>query len=62
MTSARIQEPRRIALVGTGVIGGGWATRFLARGYEVVANDPGPGAEERLREAVANAGPAARRL
>ena len=54
--------PRRIAIVGTGVIGAGWAARCLARGYEVVASDPAPGAEARLRAAVDNAWPALRRL
>ncbi|MFQ6017848.1 MAG: L-carnitine dehydrogenase [Kiloniellaceae bacterium] len=53
---------RRIAVVGTGVIGSGWAARCLARGHDVVATDPAPGAEERLRERIANAWPALRRL
>lgn len=39
----------KVAVVGTGVIGAGWATHFLARGFDVVATDPAPGAEERLR-------------
>lgn len=50
-------EIKRVTVVGTGVIGAGWATRFLARGLEVVASDPAPGAEERLRAAVARAWP-----
>ncbi len=62
MTAKRKDAPRRIALVGTGVIGAGWAARCLARGYEVVASDPAPGAEARLREAVDNAWPAVRRM
>ncbi len=53
---------RRIAVVGTGVIGGGWAVRYLARGYDVVAWDPAPGAETRLRETVDRTWAAARRL
>ncbi|RZL94914.1 MAG: 3-hydroxyacyl-CoA dehydrogenase [Variovorax sp.] len=40
---------KKIAVVGTGVIGAGWATHFLARGFEVIATDPAPGAEARLR-------------
>jgi len=40
------------------VIGGGWAAYFLARGYDVVAWDPAPDAEERLRHLVAAAWPA----
>ncbi len=44
---------RRVAIVGTGVIGASWAAHFLARGLEVVATDPAPGAEQRLRADVA---------
>jgi carnitine 3-dehydrogenase len=44
---------RRVAVVGTGVIGISWAAHFLARGLDVVATDPAPGAEERLRTEVA---------
>jgi 3-hydroxyacyl-CoA dehydrogenase len=36
---------RRIAIVGTGVIGASWAAEFLARGFDVVATDPAPKAE-----------------
>jgi carnitine 3-dehydrogenase len=43
---------------GTGVIGGGWAAHFLARGFRVVAWDPGAGAEEMLRHVVDAAWPA----
>jgi len=43
---------RTVGVVGTGVIGAGWAVRALARGLDVVAWDPAPGAEERLRAAV----------
>ena len=44
--------------VGAGVIGGGWAAYFLARGYEVRAWDPAPDAEARLRHLVDQAWPA----
>ncbi|GAB5468697.1 MAG: carnitine 3-dehydrogenase [Rhodospirillales bacterium] len=50
------------AVIGTGVIGAGWATRFLAWGLDVVAYDPGPGAEAKLRAAVARAWPAISQL
>ena len=53
---------RRIAVVGTGVIGASWAALFLARGLEVVATDPAPDAEARLRKFVAAAWPALERL
>src|SRR5712672_1696604 len=46
---------RRIAIVGTGVIGASWAALFLARGLEVIATDPAPNAEENLREYIDNA-------
>ncbi|MEW6024541.1 MAG: 3-hydroxyacyl-CoA dehydrogenase NAD-binding domain-containing protein [Pseudomonadota bacterium] len=44
---------RCVGVIGTGVIGASWAAYFLARGFEVSACDPMPGAESRLREAVA---------
>ena len=44
---------RRVAVVGTGVIGASWAAHFLAQGLDVVATDPSPGAEDRLRADVA---------
>ena len=53
-----IKPIRRIAIVGTGVIGASWSALFLAKGLQVVATDPAPGAEARLREFVANAWPA----
>ncbi|HEX6923463.1 MAG TPA: 3-hydroxyacyl-CoA dehydrogenase NAD-binding domain-containing protein, partial [Bacillales bacterium] len=43
---------KRIAVVGTGVIGNGWIARCLARGYDVVATDPAEGSEERMRASV----------
>ena len=38
----------KVAVVGTGVIGGGWITRMLAHGNEVIATDPSEGAYERM--------------
>ena len=43
---------RRIAIVGTGVIGASWAAYYLARGFDVVATDPAPQAESGLRKYV----------
>jgi carnitine 3-dehydrogenase len=43
---------RRVAIVGTGTIGASWATHYLARGFDVVATDPAPGAETALRSYV----------
>lgn len=53
---------RTVAIVGTGVIGGGWAAHFLRTGYDVVAWDPGPDAEERLGVLLDTAWPALERL
>ncbi|MFG1647709.1 3-hydroxyacyl-CoA dehydrogenase NAD-binding domain-containing protein [Amycolatopsis sp. NPDC049252] len=44
-----------VAVVGTGVIGASWTALFLANGLDVVATDPAPGAEERLRGALEGA-------
>src|SRR3984957_8354768 len=49
---------RRVAIIGTGVIGGSWSAQFLARGLDVVATDPGPNAEANLRHYVDAAWPA----
>jgi 3-hydroxyacyl-CoA dehydrogenase len=43
---------RRIAIVGTGVIGASWAAEFLARGFDVIATDPAPNAEANLRKYI----------
>jgi 3-hydroxyacyl-CoA dehydrogenase len=49
---------RRIAIVGIGVIGASWAAEFLAHGFDVVATDPAPNAEQNLRKYVDAAWPA----
>jgi len=51
------QPVHRIAIVGTGVIGASWAAYYLARGFDVVATDPGPQAEANLRKYVDDAWP-----
>lgn len=53
---------RRIAIIGTGVIGASWTAQFLAKGLEVVATDPAPNAEAALRKFVETAWPALKRL
>jgi carnitine 3-dehydrogenase len=55
MTEATFQ---RVAVIGTGVIGASWASIFLARGLEVTASDPAPGAEASLRETIGAQWPA----
>ena len=68
MTSAhptrrvRPDEVRTVTVVGTGVIGGGWAAHFLRRGYDVVAWDPGPDASTRLSALIDTAWPSLERL
>ncbi|GGF44111.1 L-carnitine dehydrogenase [Marmoricola endophyticus] len=52
------EDARTVTCVGAGVIGGGWAAYFLAHGYDVVAWDPAPDAEARLRHLVDAAWPA----
>jgi carnitine 3-dehydrogenase len=53
------ESVRTVAVVGTGVIGAGWAAHFLRMGYDVVAYDPGP---SRVVPLVANAWPALEKL
>src|ERR1700686_1706568 len=52
MTMSYDKPIRRIAVVGTGVIGASWAAEYLARGFDVIATDPAPGAETNLRKLV----------
>ena len=49
------ESVRRIAIVGTGTIGASWAAHYLARGFDVTATDPAPGAEAALRSYVEGA-------
>jgi 3-hydroxyacyl-CoA dehydrogenase len=53
---------KRIAIIGTGVIGASWAALFLAKGLEVVATDVAPDADASLRHFVEAAWPALKRL
>jgi carnitine 3-dehydrogenase len=55
-------RPGSVALLGGGVIGGGWAARFLLNGVDVRLYDPAPGAERAVREVLDNARRAMRRL
>jgi carnitine 3-dehydrogenase len=49
------KEVRRIAIVGTGVIGASWAALYLARGFDVIATDPALNAEADLLHYVETA-------
>jgi len=53
---------RRVAIIGTGVIGASWTALFLANGLEVVATDIAPNAEAALKRFVEAAWPALKRL
>jgi 3-hydroxyacyl-CoA dehydrogenase len=53
---------RRIAIIGTGVIGASWTAQFLAKGLDVIATDVAPNAESSLRDFVKAAWPALERL
>ena len=46
---------KKVAIIGGGVIGGGWAARFLLNGLDVYVYDPDPNAEKTLLEVINNA-------
>ena len=57
------QSPiRRVAIIGTGVIGASWSALFLAKGLDVVATDVAPDAEAKLRAFVDQCWPAMEQL
>ena len=45
----------RVAIIGGGVIGGGWAARFLLNGWDAVVFDPDPEAERKMEAVLTNA-------
>jgi len=49
---AKSSEICNTAIVGTGVIGASWSALYLARGLNVTATDPAPGAEANLRKYI----------
>jgi carnitine 3-dehydrogenase / betainyl-CoA thioesterase len=51
----RAALPKTVGLLGGGVIGGGWAARFLLHGADVRLFDPDPHAERRIGEVLENA-------
>ena len=57
-----MKRVERIGIVGTGVIGASWTAQYLARGFDVIATDPGPKAEEHLRHYVNTAWKALERI
>ena len=48
-------KTKKAAIIGGGVIGGGWAARFLLNGWNVSVFDPDPEAERKIAEVMANA-------
>ena len=57
-----MRDVRTLGLLGTGVIGGGWAARALHFGIDVIAADVKPEMEDWIRGAVENAEPALAKL
>ncbi|WP_416482534.1 3-hydroxyacyl-CoA dehydrogenase family protein [Streptomyces sp. CL12] len=53
-----LESYRRAAVIGGGVIGVSWAGLFLARGIDVVINDPRPDIEDLVRAGFAEITPA----
>ncbi|MGA0381079.1 MAG: 3-hydroxyacyl-CoA dehydrogenase NAD-binding domain-containing protein [Arenicellales bacterium] len=51
------QNVKTIALVGGGVIGGGWATRCLANGVDVVVTDPRAESRDYVKQMIDDAWP-----
>ncbi len=52
------RDIKTVAVIGTGVIGAGWAARVLAHGLDVIAWDPGTDWQDKLSAALENAWPA----
>ena len=55
-------EIRKIGIVGGGVIGAGWAARFVLNGIDVAVYDPDPEIERKTGAVIANARRALTRL
>jgi carnitine 3-dehydrogenase len=62
MAERATARPRSVALLGGGVIGGGWAARFVLNGVEVRLFDPDPEAARKVDAMLDNARRAYRRL
>ena len=55
-------EIRKVGIVGGGVIGAGWAARFVLNGIDVAIYDPDPEIERKTGAVVTNARRALTRL
>jgi carnitine 3-dehydrogenase len=62
MARCEATQVAQVGVVGTGVIGGGWALHFLAQGLDVIAFDPHPDARSRMQRMVDSAWPSLERL
>ena len=60
MTAA--MKPRRAAVIGGGVIGGGWVARLIQNGVDVGIFDPDPEAARKISDVMTNADHAIERL
>lgn len=61
--SSNVSEaPNKVGLLGGGVIGGGWAARFLLHGVDVQLYDPEPDSRRKVEAMLENARRAWRRL
>jgi carnitine 3-dehydrogenase / betainyl-CoA thioesterase len=49
------ERPKAAALLGGGVIGGGWAARLVLNGIDVRVYDPDPNAPRRISAILENA-------
>ena len=57
-----MSEVKTAAIVGGGIIGGGWAARLIECGIDVVVFDPAPDAQAKFDAVLANAEQAYARL
>lgn len=48
-------HPSKISCIGSGVIGSGWAARFLLNGFDVAVYDPSPDAKKTTEKILDNA-------
>ena len=62
MTRPLTTQVQHVAIIGTGMIGGGWAAHFLRNGLTVTAWDPAPDAETKLRSRIDTVWPTLERL
>ena len=62
MADPREALPETVALLGGGVIGGGWAARFVLNGVDVRLHDPDPEAGRKVGEVIEIGRRAMRRL